>query len=132
MPPIADLAPSGTFSADGLGYDYKSKIDELVAAANAAEMFQQQEDPGDIKPTDDLTAPTAHTATTAIAAEYADLPAARTSVNALRTDVEAALDELDGGLSTLQTEVEDRLDDIETKLDAVIDLLLAAGITAAA
>jgi hypothetical protein len=127
---IAALAPSGVESPDGLAYDLKSKVDELIAAANAAGLFQQQADPGDIKPTVNTSAPTAHTAATAIAATYADLPAARTSVNALRTDVEAALTVHDGDLTTLRTEVEARLDAIETKLDAVIGVLLAAGVTA--
>jgi predicted RecA/RadA family phage recombinase len=53
------------------------------------------------------------TALTAIAASYADLAAARTSVNTLRTDAEA------------------RLDAIEAKIDAVIASLVAAGIMAA-
>ncbi len=46
---------------------------------------------------------------TAIAATYADLAAARTSVNTLRTDTEA------------------RLDAIESKLDALIAALKTAG-----
>lgn len=57
-----------------------------------------------IKPTTDLTA---------IAASYADLAAARTSVNTLRTDAEA------------------RLDAIETKIDAITAALIAAGMMAA-
>lgn len=127
---IAALAPSGQGSPDGLAYDLKSKVDELIDAANAAEMFQQQADPGDIKPTVNLTAITAHTASAAIAGAYADEAAARTSVNALRTDIEAALDEIDARDTTLRAETEARLDAIETKVDALIDLLLAAGITA--
>src|SRR5258708_29410252 len=102
---IAALAPSGTQSPDGLAYDLKSKVDELIAAANAAGLFDQQADPGDIKPTVNTTAPTAHTATTAIAATYADEAAARASVNTLRTNVETALGQLDTTVATLQTEV---------------------------
>jgi predicted RecA/RadA family phage recombinase len=49
---------------------------------------------------------------TAIAATYADLAAARTSVNTLRTDAEA------------------RLDAIEAKLDALLTSLRAAGLIA--
>lgn len=127
---IEATAPSGQGSPDGLAYDLKSKVDELIDAANAAGLFQQQADPGHITPTADTTAPTAHTATTAIAGTYADETAARASVNTLRTDVEAALSEHDDALSTLQTEVEARLDAIESKLDAVLDVLLAAGVTA--
>jgi hypothetical protein len=74
------------------------------------------------------TNPTAHTATTAIAASYADLPAARTSVNTLRTNVETALGELDTAVGTLQDEVEVRLDDLETKLNALLAGLRTGGI----
>lgn len=75
-----------------------------------------------------MTAITPHTATTAIAATYADLPAARTSVDALRTDVEAAFDEIDATLTDLRGDAEGRLDDIETKLNALLAELRTAGI----
>lgn len=74
------------------------------------------------------TDPTAHTATTAIAASYADLPAARTSVNTLRTNVETALGELDTAVGTLRDETETRLDGIETKLNALLAGLRTGGI----
>lgn len=127
---IAAMAPSGQSSPDGLAYDLKSKVDELIDAANAAGLFDQQADPGDIKPTVNMTAITAHTALTAIAGTYADEAAARASVNTLRTDAEAALTAHDTALTTLRSEAEARLDAIETKLDAVIAVLLAAGVTA--
>lgn len=127
---IDALQPSGQGSPDGLAYDLKSKVDELIDAANSAGLFQQQDDPGAIKPTSNTTAPTAHTALSAIAGTYADETAARTSVNTLRGEVETALALHDTDLTTLQTEAEARLDAIETKLDAVIALLLSAGITA--
>jgi hypothetical protein len=76
--------------------------------------------------TTNLTAITAHTATAAIAAEYADLPAARTSVDALRTNLETALGEHDIALTTLRADVEGRLDAIEAKVDAVLAALRTA------
>ena len=128
---IAALVPSGTTSPDGLAYDLKSKVDELIDAANAAGLFDQADAIADIKPTANLTAITAHTATTAIAAAYADLAAARTSVNALRTDVETALGQDDATLTTLRAETEARLDAIETKLDAILAALASSGVIAA-
>ncbi len=74
------------------------------------------------------TAPTAHTALAAIAGVYADLAAARTSVNTLAGEVEVALDLVDSNESTLRTEVEARLDGIETKLNALLAELRTAGI----
>jgi hypothetical protein len=74
------------------------------------------------------TDPTAHTATTAIAATYDDLAGARTSVNTLRTNVETALGQLDTAVGTLQDEVEVRLDAIETKLNALLAGLRTGGI----
>lgn len=56
-----------------------------------------------------------HTATTAIAGVYADLAAARTSVNALRTDAEVAFGELDARVETLS----DKLDEIIAMLETV-------------
>lgn len=131
MTTIAAVQATGTGSPDGLAYDLKSKVDELIDAANAGDMFVQQAAIADIKPTSNMTAITAHTATTAIAATYADLPAARTSVNALRTNVETALGEHDTALTTLRSEAEARLDAIETKLDAILAALADAGVIAA-
>lgn len=74
------------------------------------------------------TAITAHTALTAIAASYADLAAARTSVNSLRGEVETALALHDTGLTTLRSEVETRLDNIETKLNDLLAKLRTAGV----
>lgn len=124
---IADLVPSGQGSPDGLAYDLKSKVDELIEVANA---LQDGDAIAAIKPTSNMTAITAHTATTAIAAEYADLPAARTSVNALRTDVETALGQHDTALTTLRSEAEARLDAIETKVDAILAAVRTAGLIA--
>jgi hypothetical protein len=129
---IDALVASGFETTDGLAYDVKAKINELVAAANAAGLFDQADAIADIKPTSNMTAITAHTAATAIAATYDDLAAARTSVNTLRTDVEAALDEHDDGLTTLRAEAEARLDAIETKLDAILAALASSGVIAAA
>lgn len=75
-----------------------------------------------------MTAITAHTAATAIAASYADLPAARTSVNTLRTEVETALSAHDTALTTLRSEAEARLDAIEAKIVALLGELRTAGI----
>jgi hypothetical protein len=78
--------------------------------------------------TANLTAITAHTATSAIAATYADLAAARTSVDALRTDAETALGEHDAALTTLRAEAEARLDAVEATLDALLAGLRTGGI----
>lgn len=75
-----------------------------------------------------MTAITAHTDLTAIAASYADLAAARTSVNSLRGEVETALDLHDTGLTTLRSEAEARLDAIEAKINALLAELRTAGI----
>jgi hypothetical protein len=77
-----------------------------------------------------LTTPVAHTETEAIDAEFADLPAARTSVNALRTNVEIALSQLDSRVGTAVSQTETRLDAIETKINALLAALEAAGILA--
>lgn len=123
---IAALVASGKGSPDGLAYDLKTKVDELIAAVNGTDAIST-EVPATAIPslgsTANMTAVTAHTAATAIAATYADLPAARTSVNTLRTDVEAALDHHDTALTTLRAEAEARLDAIEAKVDAVLAML---------
>lgn len=79
----------------------------------------------------DLTTPPSHTPTGAIAATYADLPAARTSVNTLRTDVEAALDELDDNVQLAVSEAEARLDDIEATVNSLLAKLRTAGVVTA-
>lgn len=67
----------------------------------------------------DLAASTALPTPAAIAASYADLAAARTSVNALRSDVVA-----------IQSGAEVRLDAVEAKINALLDALRAAGMIA--
>mgnify|MGYP000852727548 CR=1 FL=1 len=44
---------------------------------------------------------------TAISATYADLPAARTSVNTLKTEVEARLDTIEAKVDELNTKLQD-------------------------
>jgi hypothetical protein len=112
--PITALAASGIGSPDGLEYDVKSKVDELIAAVNATDAISTSVPDTAIA---SLGAQTDHTATTAIAATYADLAAARTSVNTLRTDVETALGEHD-------TEI----DVLATKVDAILAMLRTVGI----
>lgn len=128
---IAALAPSGQGSPDGLAYDVVSKVNEVVAAVNATDAISTSVPDvaiADLGATSDLTAITAHTASTAIAGTYADLAAARTSVDALRTDLEAALDEVDTRDTTLRSEVEARLDAIEAKVDAVLAMARTIGL----
>lgn len=128
---IAALVPSGTGSPDGLAYDVVTKVNEAIAAINATDAISTSVPDTaipDLGSTADLTAVTAHTAATAIAAEYADLAAARTSVNTLRTDLEAALDEVDARDTTLRAEVEARLDAIEAKVDAVLAMARTIGL----
>src|SRR3954468_22834807 len=97
---IAALGASGIESADGLEYPLKAKIDELIAAVNATDAISTAVPDSAIA---SLGAQADHTATTAIAGAYADLPAARTSVNTLRTNVETALGELDTRVETIAT-----------------------------
>jgi hypothetical protein len=111
---IAALAPSGTGSPDGLAYDVVSKVNEVVDAVNATDVISTSVPDVAIA---SLGAQADHTATTAIAATYADLAAARTSVNALRTNVETALGEHD-------TEI----DVLASKIDAILAMLRTVGI----
>lgn len=62
---------------------------------------------------------TSTTALSAIAGSYADLAAARTSVNTLRGEVETA-----------RGVIESRLDTVEGKIDAIISALRASGLMA--
>jgi len=66
-----------------------------------------------------IGATTSTTALSAIAGSYADLAAARTSVNALRGEVETA-----------RGVVETRLDAVEAKIDALLAALQAAHLMA--
>lgn len=111
---IAALVPSGTGSPDGQAYDLKSKVDELIAAVNATDAISTEVPATAIA---DTGAIANHTAATAIAATYDDLPAARTSVNTLRTDHETALGELDTAIEALSD-----------KIDAILAMLRTVGI----
>ena len=127
------LKPLHAFHGVGAGEGLTDGISPYAARYDDSRLAQldgvdPQETPGAIKPTVNMTAITAHTAATAIAGVYADLAAARTSVNALRTNQEAALDLLDTGLDTLRSDAEARLDAIETKLDLIISKLTTAGV----
>jgi hypothetical protein len=108
---IAALTASGKSSPDGLGYDVKSKVDELITAVNGLGAIV----PGAAVP--NVGAIAAHTTPEAIDAVYGDLAAARTSVNALAINVEIALDQTDVKLNTLAT-----------KVDALLASLRAAGL----
>lgn len=111
---IAALEATGIGSPDGLGYDLKSKVDELIAAANTTAAISGAVPATAIASTGVIAN---HTAATAIAAEYADLAAARTSVNTLRTDNETALGELDTAIEALSD-----------KIDAILAMLRTVGI----
>lgn len=111
---IAALEASGTGSPDGLAYDLKSKVDELIAAVNATDAISTEVPADAIADTGVIAN---HTAAGAIAAVYADLAAARTSVNTLRTDHETALGELDTAIETLSD-----------KIDAILAMLRTVGI----
>jgi hypothetical protein len=111
---IAALEASGIGSPDGLEYDLKSKVDELIAAVNATDAISTSVPDAAIA---SLGAQADHTATTAIAATYDDLPAARTSVNTLRTNIETALGQHD-------TEI----DVLASKIDAILAMLRTVGI----
>lgn len=123
--PVTNALPGTTARGDtsGLGADATELHALAVAIPVAAE--------ADLGTTADLTTAGGHTATGAIAATYDDLAAARTSVNTLRTDVEAALDDIDADVATAVTEVEARLDDIEAKVDALLAKLRTAAVIAA-
>lgn len=112
--PIAALSPSGIGSPDGLAYDLKTKIDQLIAAVNATDAISTEVPATAIA---DTGAIANHTAAAAIAATYADLAAARTSVNTLRTEHETALGELDTAIETLSD-----------KIDAILAMLRTVGI----
>ena len=111
---IAALEATGIGSPDGLGYDLKTKVDELIAAVNATDAISTEVPATAIASTGVMAN---HTAATAIAAEYADLPAARTSVNTLRTEHETALGELDTAVEALSD-----------KIDAILAMLRTVGI----
>jgi hypothetical protein len=133
--PIAAMTASGKSSPDGLAYDVKSKVDELITAVNATDTISTSVPVAavaDLGATADLALnPGAHTPTEAIDAVYGDLAAARTSVNALRTNVEIALVQHDNDLDNLATDVEARLDAIEAKVDLILARLRTAAILTA-
>jgi hypothetical protein len=103
-----------------------SDAPELIALAGQIPTA----DPGDIGTSTDLPAVDAHdattplvhhTATSAIAGSYADLAAARTSVNTLRTEVENALAHTDTFLDDFRTELEAVLTAFEANVQAIVD-----------
>jgi len=156
--PIDVLVPSGQSSPDGLAYDVAGKVDELVEAVNATDTISTLVPDAaiaDLGATADLSAIVAHTSPAAVVAHTAsgaidavfdDLADARGNVDALRTDVEAALDEIDATLDTLQSDAEvafdevdatlvalradteARLDDIEAKVDEILAMLRTVAI----
>lgn len=132
---IAAMTASGKSSPDGRAYDVKSKVDELIAAVNATDTISTSVPVAavaDIGVTAPLALnPGAHTATEAISAVYATLAEARTSVDALRTNVEIALVQHDNDLDNLATDVEARLDVIEAKVDLILARLRTAAILTA-
>lgn len=95
-----------------LSNDNKKKLRNAMADKDAADAVAAAIDSNGSGPSAYVAPLGATTNLTAIAASYADLAAARTSVNTLRTDAEA------------------RLDAIEGKVDAIIAALIAAGMMA--
>lgn len=133
--PIAALTPSGKSSPDGRAYDVVTKLGEVITAVNATDVISTNVPVAavaDIKPTANIALnPGVHTVTEAIDAVFADLAGARTSVNALRTNVEIALVQHDNDLTNLMASVEARLDAIETKVDLILARLRTAAILTA-
>ncbi|MGV0984974.1 MAG: hypothetical protein ACOYB2_10495 [Limnohabitans sp.] len=127
------LKPLHAFKSKGAGAGigdgispYAARYDDARLAALSGVAVQAS--PVAIKPTANMTAITAHTQATAVGAVFADLAAARTAVNTLRTDVETALSLTDGSITTLRSDAEARLDAIETKIDLIISKLTTAGV----
>jgi hypothetical protein len=115
---------AGAGLTDGIS-PYAARFDDSRLAALSG--VTPQATPVAIKPTVNMTAIVNHTASTAIAGVYADLAAARTSVAAVRGEIETALSAHDTDLTTLRSDAEARLDAIETKLDLIISKLTTAG-----
>lgn len=120
MPPIDALSPSGFGSSDGLAYDLKTKVAEVIAAVN------------DLN--DTLTTESAATLTAAVDALEASVDTAETGlldrVTAIEAlDVlEAQADVADLGQDISAEYVEAEVQAISDKVDAILAALRSAGV----